>query len=249
MAFKDHFSTQSSTYATARPRYPAALYDWLAEHAPARGLAWDTGCGNGQASVALAERFERVIATDPSAAQIEHAKLHPNVEYRVEPAESPTLAEAGADLVTVAQALHWFDQARFHAAVRRVAKPGALFAAWMYAISRVDAGVDRVFDRLYADILGDFWPPERRHIESGYATLPMPFARVADVPDFAIDVAWTLPQYLDYLRSWSASERYRRERGEDAVSLVAGDMAAAWGNPDTPRTVRWPITLLAARVE
>jgi SAM-dependent methyltransferase len=242
MAFKDHFSTQAGTYARARPGYPAALFDWLAAQAPARRLAWDAGCGNGQAAQALAEYFERVVATDPSAAQLEHAPPHPRIDYREEPAETPSLPAGRVDLITVAQALHWFDLERFHEAANRVLAPGGVIAEWSYALCEVDPGVDRVFMRLYDGVLGAYWPAERRHVETGYADLPFPFRRL-EAPTFAMVCRWTLPQYLDYLRSWSASARYRAAHGEDPVSLLAGALAAAWGDPRAAREVRWPLAL------
>ncbi|MGH8214998.1 MAG: class I SAM-dependent methyltransferase, partial [Rhodanobacteraceae bacterium] len=136
MSFKDHFSGHSDLYAKARPHYPDALFAWIAGEAPARGCVWDAGCGNGQASVALARHFERVAATDPSERQIGQAVADPRVEYRAEPAEHTSLAGQSADAVTVAQALHWFDLDAFVPEVRRVCKPGALFAAWSYAYCR-----------------------------------------------------------------------------------------------------------------
>ena len=64
--FKDHFSGVSQDYAQFRPRYPAALFDFLASVAPERNLAWECACGSGQATIDLAGRFQRVIATDAS---------------------------------------------------------------------------------------------------------------------------------------------------------------------------------------
>ncbi len=246
MSFKDHFSGHADRYREARPTYPEALFDWLAAQAPARDLAWDAGCGNGQASVALATRFVRVHASDPSANQVANAEARSNIDYRVEPAEQCALADASADLVTVAQALHWFDHARFNAEVRRVLKPGGLFAAWSYADCRVDAAIDAVKDHLYVDLTGPYWTPERQHVEEGYRALPMPFADIA-VPAFAMRVDWNLAQYLGYLRSWSATQRYLKDRGEDPVALVEVPMRAAWGDPAMRRRMRWDFHLRCAR--
>jgi 2-polyprenyl-3-methyl-5-hydroxy-6-metoxy-1,4-benzoquinol methylase len=80
--FKDHFSTRSAEYAAYRPTYPRALVDFLADAAPGTELALDCGCGTGQLSVLLAERFARVVATDASAKQIENAEPRQNLEYR-----------------------------------------------------------------------------------------------------------------------------------------------------------------------
>jgi len=242
MNFKDHFSGHATAYAQARPHYPAELFTWLAAQCPQHELAWDVGCGNGQASVALAAHFQQVFASDPSATQIAAATRHPNVRYAVEPAEQCSLPDHCADLVTVAQALHWFDHARFYPEVRRVLKSGGLFAAWCYERSSVNPIVDAVFAELYVGVLEAYWPPERRHIESGYATLPFPFAERA-VPERDLRCEWTLAQYLAYLASWSASQRYLKATGRDAVAEFAPALAQAWGDPETVRTVRWPMTL------
>lgn len=244
--FKDHFSGHAATYARARPTYPDALFDWLAGVPARRGLAWDAGCGNGQASVALARVFERVVGTDPSAEQIAQATQAGNVAYRVEPAEAPTLADGSVDLVTVAQALHWFDLPAFYAQVRRVLADGGAIAVWSYGLSQVSRDVDATFLRLYDQWLGNYWPPERRHIENGYAELEFPFAPVDGVPAFEMAVTWTLAQYLAYLGTWSATQRYKVATGVDPIERIAPEFAAAWGEADT-RVVRWPLVLRVGR--
>jgi SAM-dependent methyltransferase len=246
--FKDHFSGHATAYRAARPLYPAALFDWLAAEAPSRGLAWDAGCGNGQASVALAERFERVLATDPSAPQIANAEPHPRIDYRAEPAEASTLMARSVDLVTVAQAYHWLDPVRFHAEVRRVAKPGALLAAWTYGLCSITPAIDAVVHRLYEDIVGPYWPPERRHIESGYSTLLWPLAEVA-APAFSMHADWTLPQFLAYLRTWSSVQRYATMNGTDPVGMVDAELAAAWGEPQAARKLHWPLAVRSGRID
>ncbi len=247
MPFKDHFSTHAAAYRASRPTYPAALYEWLSQQAPGRALAWDAGCGNGQASVALAARFERVIATEASGAQIAHAIPHPRVEYRVEPAERCSLPDASADLIAVAQALHWFDLPAFYAQVRRVARPGAVLAAWCYGLCAVRPEVDRAVARLYQDLVGAYWPPERVHLENGYADLEFPFAApTAPPPEFEMVERWSLPQFCAYLRTWSAVSRYRIARRADPVARVEPELRAAWGAEE--RTVRWPLRLRVGRV-
>jgi SAM-dependent methyltransferase len=253
VTFKDHFSAHAADYRDARPLYPEALFDWLADAAPARGLVWDAGCGNGQASVALASRFERVFATDPSASQIGNAEKQPNIDYRVEPAEQCSLPSQSADLVTVAQALHWFDFARFFHEVERVLKPGGVFAAWAYADCRVSPAVDALKNRVYVDLTGPYWPPERAHIEAGYRTIPMPlgegaaFAEIA-APPFAMRVEWDAAQFLAYLRSWSATQRYIKANGTDPVAMIEDDLRAAWGDPSTRREVRWDFVVRCGRL-
>jgi SAM-dependent methyltransferase len=253
VTFHDHFSGHASTYREARPLYPPALFDWLARAAPARALAWDAGCGNGQASVALADRFARVVATDPSESQVANAEARPNVEYRVEPAENSSLAPASADLVTVAQALHWFDFARFFAEVERVLKPGGVFAAWSYADCRVTPAVDALKDRVYVDLTGPYWPPERAYVDAGYRTIPMPLGAAAPfeeivAPAFEMRVDWDAGQFLAYLRSWSATQRYIRANGGDPVATIEEELREAWGDPSQPRAVRWDFNVRCGRL-
>lgn len=246
-SFKDHFSGHAADYALARPAYPASLFRWLAGQAPGRALAWDVATGNGQAAVGLAAHFEAVFATDASAQQIDMATGPPNVQFGVEPAERCSLADGSADLVCVAQALHWFDHARFYPEVRRVLRPGGLFAAWTYRLCTVSPGIDAVVRRLYDGIVGPYWPPERRHVDAGYASLPFPFRELPG-PRIPMETSLTLAQYLAYLRTWSAVQRYRAAHGDDPVAQVEADLARAWGEADRPRTVHWPLVVRAGVV-
>jgi ubiquinone/menaquinone biosynthesis C-methylase UbiE len=248
VTFKDHFSGHSDLYLTARPHYPDALFAWIAEAAPAHGLVWDAGCGNGQASVALARHFEHVIATDPSAQQIGNAVVDPRVEYKVEPAERTSITDHCAEAITVAQALHWFDLPTIINEVQRVARPGALFAAWCYANCSVSPGIDAVIAYLYDDILGRYWSPERRLVDEGYASLDIPFTPVA-APTFEMRVDWSAEQFLAYLSSWSAAQRYRKLTGNDAIAAISDRLIAAWGDAGQVRPVRWKLAIRAGRVQ
>lgn len=247
MTFKDHFSGHAADYAAARPNYPEALFDWLAERCQRRELAWDAGCGNGQASIALARRFRRLHASDPSAAQISAAIGTAGIDYRVEPAEASSLPDASVDLITVAQAYHWFDQRRFGAEADRVLRPGGLLAVFNYARSRVDADVDRVFAELHDRTLAEDWPAERQHAIETFRALPFPFPEMTDLPRFELHCAWNLGQYLAYLRSWSASQRHLHRTGRDAVTDAAPQFAQAWGDGERVRDVRWPLMLRLGR--
>ena len=247
MSFKDHFSAHAAIYRAARPDYPGALYEFLVGEVPSTRRAWDAGCGNGQASVDLAARFDEVVATDPSAEQIANASARANIHYRVEAAEQSSLAAGSVDLVCVAQALHWFDLGRFHAEVRRVLKPRGVVAFWTYADCRVEDRVDAQKNHLYRDLTEPYWPPERALVETGYASLPFPFERIR-TPDFELSMHWNVDQFLAYLRSWSATQRYIRALEQDPVALVEGDLRAAWGAAERVREVRWDFHLHCGRL-
>jgi SAM-dependent methyltransferase len=246
VSFKDHFSRIAATYAAHRPGYPEQLFDWLAEIVPGHMLAWDCATGSGQAAVGLASRFERVHATDASADQLAHAEARPNISYVCEPAEACSLPDASVDLVTVAQALHWFDSERFFQEAMRVLKPGGVIAAWCYGQFEMEAGLNEVLDRFYHQIVGPYWPPERQVLEAGYRALPWPFEEL-ETPVLKLEVEWTLPALLGYLRSWSATRRFQEHEGVDPVSIVESELAAQWGEVNRIRQVCWPIAMRAGR--
>jgi ubiquinone/menaquinone biosynthesis C-methylase UbiE len=244
---KDHFSGHAECYQQFRPNYPDALFTFLSSLCPAHELAWDCATGNGQAAVALAPHFDRVIATDASTQQIDHAEPHAKVEYLVAPADKVPIDEGTVDLVTVAQALHWFDISTFYPEVRRVAKTGGLLAVWCYQLHRISPEIDAVVSRLYSGIVGEYWPPERKIVEDGYKTLAFPFEELV-TPEFRMVHSWDLERLVGYLGSWSSSQRYRKQNGTDPVAFIADDLKAAWGDPDGPRDVIWPLHVRVGRV-
>ncbi|MBK6742466.1 MAG: class I SAM-dependent methyltransferase [Hydrogenophilales bacterium] len=245
--FKDHFSANPAGYADYRPRYPEALFDWLAEQCAGHNLAWDCATGSGQAAVALAGRFERVIASDASATQIEHAEAHPGVDYRVALAEACGLPAASVDLLTVAQAAHWFDLDAFYGEARRVLKPGGVLALWGYEKLRLEPALASVVGRLYHDELDGFWPPERALVESGYRDLAFPFVAI-DTPEFAMTTDWSLDQLIGYFGTWSAVKNYRQARGTDPLPAVRAVLEPLWGSPDTRKNIQWPLFLRVGRI-
>ncbi|MCM2356941.1 MAG: class I SAM-dependent methyltransferase [Geobacteraceae bacterium] len=245
--FKDHFSGRAAEYTRYRPTYPPALFAWLAGLTERHDLAWDCGCGNGQAGIALTPYYRLVVATDPSRQQIDNAIPHERISYAVAPAEESGLDPASIDLVVVAQALHWFDFERFYAEVRRVARPGGVLAAISYGEVRVEGAPDRVVSRFYHDLIGPYWPPERRYVDEQYSTIPFPFAGIA-APPFAMETEWNLEHLLGYLGTWSAVREYQRSLGDDPLALIAAELAAAWGDPRQARRISWPLALRVGRI-
>jgi len=246
--FVDRFAPMAADYADFRPHYPKALFDWLARLTPGRKLAWDCATGTGQAAVGLAALFERVVATDASAAQISQATPHPRIEYRVARAESSGLNAHSADIITVAQALHWFDRDRFYTKVRRVLKPGGLLAVWICgAPSTDDAGINALLTRFQDEIVGPCWPPERAWVDSGYRSMELPFPVLTALPAFIMSAAWTLPELLGYFGTWSATRLYQEQFGHHPLEPIHAELLATWGSPDRARPITWPLTVRVAR--
>jgi SAM-dependent methyltransferase len=242
--FKDLFSRDSAAYAEFRPRYPAELFQWLASLTHRRDLVWDAGTGNGQAAVALAEQFQRVVATDPSERQLAEATMHPRVEYR-RAGEESGLAAGAVDLVTVAQALHWFDRPRFWVDVKRILRPGGVLAVWCYQLQRVSPAIDRVIGEFYHETIGPYWPSNRKLVDAGYRDIGFPFEEIT-APTFSMTAEWSLAHELGYLGTWSAVAKAREATGRDPVAELGPALERVWP-PHEIHRVEWPVSLRVGR--
>jgi SAM-dependent methyltransferase len=245
--FKDHFSGHAADYSTYRPTYPPELFNWLAEQAPARELAWDCATGSGQAALLLARFFDRVFATDASSEQIKHAQRSGNIEYRVETAEHSSLKANGVDLVVAAQAYHWFNHPAFHVEVGRVLKPGGLMAIVSYQLASIDEGgagdeIDEIVKLLWGEILDGWWPEERALVDDGLQRLELPFEEVV-APSFEMTEHWRMEELLNYLGTWSSVKKYLAATGTDPLKLIIRDLEAAWGEPERTLKIAWPFDL------
>jgi SAM-dependent methyltransferase len=245
--FADHFSRLASEYATCRPGYPAELFAYLAELAPRRDLAWDCAAGTGQATLPLTRWFRRVVGTDASAEMIAQAPSDRRIEYRVAPAEQSGLDPESVNLVTVAQALHWLELEPFYKEVERVLVRGGVLAVWTYGVTRLEDDVlDGIVSRFYSKVVGPYWPTERRHVESGYRTLPFPYVELLP-PAFAMRVEWSVEALAGYIRTWSATKRYLETVGTDPVDQLESQLRPLWGDPQNKKTIFWPLSLRVGR--
>jgi SAM-dependent methyltransferase len=243
--FRDHFAFASESYASFRPDYPASLIDWLDRLTSGHERAWDCGTGTGQAAVALARHYGQVVATDPSLRQLTSAVRATGVEYMAMTAESAALANESVDLVTVAQALHWFDLPRFFGEADRVLRPGGILAVWSYGLLTIDPATDAELRHLYLEILGSYWPSERSLVDSGYAGLALPYPELTG-PGVSMEATWSLPQLAGYLSTWSAVGRYRQARARDPLPEVVRRIESAWPAGER-RQIQWPLVVRAAR--
>jgi SAM-dependent methyltransferase len=246
--FKDHFSASAAEYATFRPKYPAELIDFVASLPERRGCVWDCATGNGQAALPLAERFDRVVATDASAEQIAHATPHARVSYSVAPADTSGLDDASVDLVTVAQSLHWLPFDRFYAEVRRVTVLRGVLAVWCYTRPVLEGEIDAILLRYYSETCGPYWPADRKLVDEGYRSIPIPIDEVA-APTLNIESHLSLAEFGGYVRTWSATHRLAKAIGRDPVVDLEAALRAAWGRDGERRLVRWPIHVRAGRVQ
>ncbi|CAH0392227.1 unnamed protein product [Bemisia tabaci] len=254
------FVKQAVQYARGRPTYPAELFRFIAEKTPERKLAWDVGTGNGQAARSLAEHYEQIVATDTSSKQLELAPKIPNVRYEQ---TSPNMSkdelyrkaapESSVDLVTAAQAAHWFDLPTFYEQVRRVLKkPHGVIAAWCYTLPEVNPEMDTVLRKYNENPYGD---PRKQIAHDGYKDLEFPFQPLHGLDGtgpfhFKNEKTMSLDDYFVFLKSRFAYQK-AKDRGVELLNQeMIEEFRRAWsadGNADS-KSVRWPVYLRIGRV-
>ncbi|RIJ41699.1 class I SAM-dependent methyltransferase [Pontibacter oryzae] len=243
---KDNFSAQAAAYAAFRPHYPKELYDFLYSLPGAKQAAWDCGTGNGQVAVELAEKYENVYATDISEAQLQRAPERANIKYILCQAEQTPLPAASVNIITVAQAVHWFDFEKFYTEVQRVARPDAWLAIWGYGLLQISPSIDPIINRFYFDIVGPYWDTERSYLDQKYTSIPLPFPE-HPAPAFGIDLRWTLNHFMGYLSSWSAVKHYERKHGKSPLPDLQRQLQQVWPDNAT-QAIEFPIFMRLAAV-
>lgn len=243
-----HFNQQTDQYLLCRPDYPKALFDYFVQFVPAESIVWDCGTGNGQAAKELASRFAKVIATDINQKQLDVAVQATNIQYLCTPAEHTPIQTGTVSLVTVAQALHWFNFLEFYQEVKRVSTRDGYIAAWCYSLGFFETDLDKPIKKLYYDILGaEFWPKERFYIDEQYQTIPFPFHKIS-TPQWSIDKKITFNEFIGYLSTWSAVKEYQVRQQCNPIELVYDELQSFWGNTEDQRVIHWPLHCLLAKV-
>jgi SAM-dependent methyltransferase len=244
MNFLDYFSTQASEYVKYRPRYPEELFEYLAATTPEHELAWDCGTGNGQVALSLTNYFEHIYATDASEKQISHALPHERIDYQVTPAEHTFIPASSIDLITVGQALHWFNLEQFYQEVRRVLKPRGVIAVWCYGFLAIPDATEQLNQVLqeYYQTVEQFWPVQRELVNKHYQTISFPFAEL-NPPKFSMTTEWNVEQLIGYLGTWSATQKFIEQRGVDAIAKLTHRLATTWSSPQETKLISWPLSL------
>ncbi len=244
---KDNFSRQSSLYAQYRPDYPPELFGYILSVVKNKNNAWDCGTGNGQSAIQLSKHFKNVIATDISEKQLQNAKQAPNIFYSVQAAEQTDIENDRIDLITVAQAIHWFDFEKFYAEVKRVAARQAVIAVWCYSLLSINEEVDDIINDYHFNILENYWDSERKYVDDGYKNIPFPFERI-ETPIFFIEKNWSIEELEGYLNTWSALQKYVAEIDHNPVPGLIEKIRPYWGQA-VHRKIIFPIHLLLGEIK
>ncbi|KAL5994666.1 hypothetical protein ACLOJK_024719 [Asimina triloba] len=259
----DLFNRQAKQYAEGRPSYPLELFQFIASKTPEHELAWDVGTGNGQAAVSLAGFYKNVVGTDTSAEQLSFAEKLPNVRYQqttpaltVDELKAKVGPHQTVDLVTVAQAFHWFDRPTFYQHVKWLSKrPNGVLAVWCYTLPRINDSIDAIIDRVYAE-LEPFWAAPRKMVDDEYRSFEFPFEPVEGTEhtgpfEFEAKQSMDLDAYLTYIQSWSAYQIARQKGIEHLTEEVVEDFKRAWGGEDEKHSIKvakFPVFLRIGKV-
>lgn len=224
---KDNFSKQADVYAKYRPSYPGKLFDFIINHVKQKNIAWDCATGNGQSAKELSPHFQKVYATDISQKQIGNAYQANNIIYSIQPAEQTNFEDGSMDLVTVAQALHWFNFEKFYNEVKRITKPGSWLSVWMYSLLRISPAIDNIIEKYHFETMKDYWDNERKYVDSNYATVPFPFEEIK-TPVFSSEYDWTIEELEGYLNTWSALQKYISTHDYNPVPELVNTIKPHW---------------------
>lgn len=241
---KDLFSQQSPLYKAARPSYPVALIQEILKHVAGRQRVWDCAAGSGQLTQLLVPYFADIIATDLSAEQLAQAPQFDHVHYQVQAAEHSDFPDQYFDLITVAQAIHWFDFDKFYAEVKRTLKADGHIAVIGYGLVQVDdVEINTLVQQLYYQVLNGYWDAERRYIDEEYQSIAFPFQQIAVAP-LKMCYVWQLSQLLAYLNTWSAIRHYRQQNADNPLAAFEEKLTVS----DQQLQLHFPIFLRLGKI-
>lgn len=235
---KDNFSKQATQYSKYRPQYPDEMIDFLMSFVKDKKLALDVATGNGQIAHKLSAFFEKVYGTDISQNQLDHAKPAPNVIYQLASAEKTSFKDQTFDLITVAQAIHWFNFDLFYKEIYRILKPDGIFAVLGYGLFSSNAESDLILRRFYNNIVGPYWDDERKYLDENYTTIPFPFDEIT-TENFENQFTWNFEELIGYLETWSATQHYIVKNNSNPLDLIRDELEISWKKSD--KKVTFPL--------
>ena len=244
---RNWFEQGGKDYATYRPQYPEEVTSYLSSIAPETKLAVDVGCGTGQLTQHLSTSFYQVVGIDPSSEQINNAFKANNINYQCSPAEKLELPDNCVDLITVAQAAHWFDLPEFYKEVSRVGKNGAVIALISYGVLRLEGELDKHFQDFYWNKIGRFWSSRRKMVDDGYKTLDFPFEELKH-PAININLNWNFSEFIGYISTWSAVRNANESNNTHLFSDFASQTETLWGEVDNTNQITWDVNMRVGRV-
>jgi len=243
---KDNFSTQAMQYSQYRPYYPSEMIAYIVSFVNSKEVALDVATGNGQVAVELAKYFTTVYCTDISEKQLQNADKGGNIIYKLESAEHTSFGESQFDLITVAQAIHWFDFDAFYKEVYRILKPDGVLAVLGYGLFSANGDADKLLKHFYYDITGPYWDAERKYLDENYTTIPFPFEEL-ETKEFLNEFTWTFEQLTGYLETWSAVQHYIKKKGTNPVDLIRKKLKEIWEKGDMK--VTFPLLLRIGKLK
>ena len=243
---KDNFSKQASEYSKFRPTYPKELINYILSFVDNKEAALDIATGNGQLAKELSKQFKTVFATDISDEQLGNAIKADNILYKNEKAEETAFDNQQFDLVTVAQAVHWFDFDKFNNEMYRILKPDGVLALIGYGLFSTNSDTDKIINHFYKDIIGPYWDPERKYIDDSYTTIPFPYEELP-TKNFKSELKWTFEELSGYLGTWSAVQHYKDKNGDDPLDLVREELQKSWQQSD--QTITFPFLLRLGKLK
>lgn len=244
---KDNFSARADLYVKFRPRYPDELYNFLYGLVRGFDAAWDCGTGNGQVAARLSQKFHSVCATDISESQLAKAVKKENISYVLSRAEKTDFHDNSFDIITIGQAIHWFDFDAFYKEAKRVAKSGCIIAAWGYNLHKISPQIDEVVFGFYKNVTRPYWDMERVFVENDYRTIPFSFKEIT-TPSFEIITPCNLQQLTGYINTWSGVQNYIKIKGCNPTEDLEKKLSRIWNNEEI-KEVQFSVFMRAGRVE
>lgn len=243
---KDNFSKQAKAYSQFRPSYPDEMIEYVVSFVKNRSKALDIATGNGQVANKLSNYFDKVYATDISENQLSNATQKENIIYSKESAEETSFDENQFDLVTVAQAIHWFDFDKFYKELNRILKPDGIFAVLGYGLFKSNPDSDKILHHFYNNITGKYWDKERKYLDENYETIPFPLEEL-EVKSFQNEFTWSFEELIGYLSTWSATQHYITQNNQNPIDLIHNDLKNSWEKGD--KKVTFPLLLRIGKLK